>query len=155
MNKKVTYVATLCPVAVSLGMLICSIERGARIPLHVAVVDAGIYVLGFLVTASSGHVVATRFLPAARSKLLTCRRWSFSVVCGAAASCAAMLIEPTTDVLRGSFGHGYDDVFLAGGAIFWSSTATAVVLGVDWLFCRLWRPASGKSDTVRNIPNLD
>jgi hypothetical protein len=142
----VIYVATLCPVAVLLGTLIYSIERGARVPWRDAMADAVICVLGFLFTASIGHLVATRFLPKARSKLLTCRTCSFPVVCGMAVSIAATLVEPTTDVLGGFFGHRYDNVSAAGGAIFWSAIATAVVLGIDWLFCRLGRKADKSQD---------
>jgi hypothetical protein len=138
------FVATLCPVAVLLGLLICSIGLGARVPLHVAAADAGIYVLGFLVTACIGHVVTTWFLPAARSKLLTGCAWSFPFICGIAVSIATTLVEPTTDVLGGFFGHRYENALAAGGVIFWSAIATAVVLGVDWLFCRL---RDGRSST--------
>jgi hypothetical protein len=132
----VIFVTTLCPVAALLGMLICSIGMGARMPLQVAVVDAGIYVLGFLVTASFGYVVATSFLPAPRSKLLAGRLWAFPVACGLVVSLASTLIEPTTDVLGRFFSHRHDDVWAAGGTILWSAISTLVVLGIDWLSCR-------------------
>lgn len=133
------FVATLFPIAALLGMLVCGIEQGARVPFEYAAVDAAIFVLGFLVTATVGHAAATGFLPAARSTLLAGRTWRFSVVCGIAVSLAAPLAETTEDVLGGFFGRRYGYVLLAGGAIFWSAMATAMVLGIDWLLCRLWR----------------
>ena len=140
------FIAILCPIAALFGMIVCGIEQGARVPLHDAIADAAIYVIGFIVTASIGHIVAVRLLPAARSKLLAGRTWRFPVICGIAVSCAATLVEPTTDVLAGFFGHNNDNAVAAGGAIFWSAMATALVLGTDWLLCRLWREM-GKHST--------
>lgn len=133
----VAFVATLCPVATLIGMLVCGIEQGARIPFEDAAFDASKYVLGFLVTATIGYAAATEFFPAPRSRLLSGRPWRYPVVCGIAVSAAAKLVEPTTDVLGSFIGHGDEDLMLGGGALFWSATATAMVLGIDSLIFRL------------------
>ena len=130
------FTATLCPIGALIGMVLCGIAQGARIPFEDAAFDAALYVLGFLVTATIGYAVATGLLPAARSKLLGRRSWRLPVVCGVAVSCAATLIEQTTDVLGGFIGHQHGNLMLAGSAIFWSAMATAMVLGIDALIFR-------------------
>ena len=131
------FVATLCPVAALIGMLICGIEQGARIPFEDAAFDASKYVLGFLIAATIGYVATTEFFPAPRSRLLSGRPWLYPVACGIAVSASAMLAEPTTDVLGEFFGHGDENPMLGGSALFWSAAATTGVVGIDRLAFRL------------------
>lgn len=130
------FVATLCPVAGLIGMLVCGIEQGARIPFEDAALDAVKHVLGFLVSATIGHAATAEFFQAPRSQLLAHSSRRFPVVCGIAVAAAVMLVEPTTDVLGGFFGHGDENLMLAGSVIFWSSVATAMVFGIDALAFR-------------------
>lgn len=133
------FVATLCPVAALIGMLVCGIAQAARVPFEDAAFDAAKYVLGFLVTATIGHAAITEFFPAPRSRFLKGR--GYPVLCGIAVSTAALLVEPTSDVLGGFFGHGDENLMLGGSVIFWSAAATTAVLGLDRLLVRRDDPA--------------
>jgi hypothetical protein len=132
----VIFVLTLSPIAATLGVFSCGIALAARMPFADAAFDASMYVIGFLVTATIGHTVATKLCPAARSKLITGRSWRFPVACGIAVSAAATLVEPTLDFLGRVHGHRNENLVAAGCVIFYSAMATAVVLGIDSLIFR-------------------
>lgn len=131
------FAATLCPIGALIGTVLCGIAQGARMSFEDAALGAAGDVIGLLVTATIGYAVAKGLLPAARSKILSRCSWRLPVVCGIAVSAATTLIEPTTDVLGGFMGHRHEYLMLAGSAIFWSATATAMVLGIDALVFRL------------------
>lgn len=146
MTKRITahslrvYLVTLCPIALLLGMLVDSIGHAARMSPADRLAETATFVLGFLAAGAIGHICATIVLPPVRSKILASRPWAFPIACGIAFSLAtATCVENTTDIIGRWVGHAYEDAMVATTATAWSAIATASVIGVDAIICRLTR----------------
>lgn len=144
MTKRLTahplrvYLVTLCPIALLIGMLVDSIGHAARLSLSDRLAETAAFVLGFLATGAIGHICATIVLPPVHSKILASRPWAFPVACGVAFSLVtATCVEATTDVIGRWLGHAYENTMVAVTATVWSAVASACVIGVDALICRL------------------